>query len=314
MAPSVMAVAAHCDDLELICGGTLLKYHRNSGYDVVYVLSTNNMSGGWAQALDGKRAETAPELPEWVSPVRSSESSSFFDGRGGRIRHNLVPWYYEMAQRKREAEKSASHFFGTHPIHLDYPQRHYTDRNLNKIELCYGAPRPDCVPENFPTILTAHEDSGAVARVAQLILEKNPELIITHSPVDYTEEHSSTCHLMRKAFLQAKKHGYDGSLIFASPPTSGSYGAFFDRWDTFIDITGFSGLKREAVGMHACQIPYPDRLDLEDVPRGKVCGVGEAETFYVYEISMVRQGELSGELRRNTLYCRTHFQQMFFQE
>lgn len=312
MNKTLMAVAAHCDDIELIAGGTLLKYHQKFNYEIVYVQSTNNMSGGWSVALEGERARTAPQLPEWVSPISSSEFNSYLDGRGGKFCNHTIPWYYEMMERKREADAAAIKFFGTHPIHLDYPQRHYIDRNLNKIEICYGAPRPDCVPENFPTILTAHENEEAILRVTRLILETNPEVIVTHSPIDYTEEHTSTTHLIRKAFLAAKKHGYDGSLIFANPPTSGSYGNFFDHWDTFVEITGFSELKREAIGMHACQIPYPDRLDLEDVLRGQVCGVGEAETFFVFDISQTRKGDLTEELRQNNQYCRIHFQEMFF--
>ena len=304
MNKTLMAVGAHCDDIEFLMGGTLLKYHRKFNYEIVYVQSTNNMSGEWSQALDGERAKTAPQIPGWVQPVKTFET--------GRIRKNIVPWYYEMAQRKREAEASAMKYFGTHPIHLDYPQRHYTDGNLNTIELRYGAPRPECVPENFPSIITAHEDKDAVERVVKLILEKNPEVIITHAPVDYTEEHTCTCHLLRKAFLEAQKRGYDGSLIFAQTVTSGNYGKFFDCWDVFTDITGFSELKREAVGMHACQVPYPERLDLEDRQRGARCGVTEAETFYVYEISDTRQGEITEELKRNNQYCKDNFQKMFF--
>ena len=265
-----MAVAAHCDDIEFLMGGTLLKYHREFGYEIVYVQSTNNMSGEWSQALEGERAKITPQIPSYIQPVKSSENNG--------IRKNIVPWYYEMAQRKREAEASAMKYFGTHPIHLDYPQRHYKDGNLNTIELHYGAPRPDCVPENFTSILTAHENKDAVERVVRLILEKDPEVIITHAPVDYTEEHTCTCHLLRKAFLEAKKRGYDGSLIFAQSVTSGSYGRFFDCWDVFTDITGFSELKREGIGMHACQVPYPERLDLEDSQRGVRCEF-RTETF-----------------------------------
>lgn len=43
-----MAIGAHADDIELNVGGTLAKY-REMGYDVVYVMSTNNMSSGWSK-------------------------------------------------------------------------------------------------------------------------------------------------------------------------------------------------------------------------------------------------------------------------
>ncbi|MPN57109.1 hypothetical protein SDC9_204803 [bioreactor metagenome] len=66
--------------------------------------------------------------------------------------------------------------------------------------------------------------------------------------------------------------------------------------------------------MHACQVPYPERLDLEDRQRGARCGVTEAETFYVYEISDTRQGKITEELKRNNQYCKDNFQKMFFNQ
>ena len=45
---TLMAIGAHADNIELNVGGTLAKY-REMGYDVVYVMSTNNMSGGWSK-------------------------------------------------------------------------------------------------------------------------------------------------------------------------------------------------------------------------------------------------------------------------
>jgi len=305
MGKHLMAVAAHCDDIEFLMAGTMLKCHEKFGYGIVYVQSTNNMSGEWCQATQGERAVTAPVPPAWLKRIKTREASP------GLLVHT-VPWYVEMAQRKKEAADSAREFFHTEPLHLDYPQRHYTDGELKKIDLRYGAPRPDCVPEDFPSIVTAHEDKDALERMANLILEKDPEVIMTHAPVDYTEEHTSTSHLVRKAFLKAKAQGYDGSLVFALTVTSGAYGEFFDRWDAFVDITGFEDKKRQAIGTHACQVPFPERLDLEDCLRGKICGVGAAEVFHVFELSGTRSGELADELGRSHAHCRANWSRMFF--
>ena len=92
---------------------------------------------------------------------------------------------------------------------------------------------------------------------------------------------------------------YAHILIFAHPVTSGWFGKFFDQFDTFVDITGFEKRKREILGKHACQVPYPERLDIEDIPRGKRCGVDAAELFYVYELSETRDGILTRELKKN---------------
>ncbi len=39
-----MAIGAHADDIELRVGGTLLKY-LDCGYEIAYVMSTNNFAG-----------------------------------------------------------------------------------------------------------------------------------------------------------------------------------------------------------------------------------------------------------------------------
>ena len=43
---ALMAVGAHADDIEINVGGTCLKYHE-LGYEIDYVMSTNNFSGDW---------------------------------------------------------------------------------------------------------------------------------------------------------------------------------------------------------------------------------------------------------------------------
>lgn len=252
--PSVMGVAAHCDDIEFLFGGTLLKYHKKYHYLVCYVQSTNNMAGSWAVNSDGK-----PELPSGDYKKEKKEVSP------GRFSWE-IPWFIEMPQRKKEAADAAA-CFGTEPIFLNYPQRHYWDVNLNRIDLAYDSSRPSCVVKGMPPIVTAHDFPAEVQKTADLILREDPEVIITHALVDYTEEHTATSHLIRKSFLAAKKRGYDGSLIFAHPVTSGLYGSFFDQFDTFIDITGFEREKREVLGKHASQIPYPERLYLIQVRR-----------------------------------------------
>jgi len=91
--PSIMAVGAHCDDIEFTVAGTLLKYHREYNYDIVYVESTNNMSGLWKRATKGEKSLTAPVLPEGDYPRRE-------DIREDRIVYD-VPWYIEQQQRKK---------------------------------------------------------------------------------------------------------------------------------------------------------------------------------------------------------------------
>ena len=269
-----MAIRAHADDIKFNAASTLLKYYEK-GYEVIYVQSTNNMSGTWSHLL-----------PDGTKEVR------------------IVAWSELMPQRKLECEKAAKELFNTVPIHLNHPQRHYRDEKLAEIELRYGAPCPGCVLPDTPTIITAHEHKPSVEKLASLILEKNPEAILTHAPVDSNPEHSCTNLLVNKAYQAARKKGYGGTLLFWLQLTSETFGETFNLWNTFINTDGYFQQKFQAIGIHACQVPKPETLDLEDKLRGKICGCKSAEVFNICHIGESNQGEFTQEIIRNT--C--HFQ------
>ena len=62
--------------------------------------------------------------------------------------------------------------------------------------------------------------------------------------------------------------------------------------------------KFQAIGIHSCQVPKPETLDLEDGIRGKICGCESAEVFNVCQIGEDRSGEFIQEITKN-IY---HFQ------
>ncbi len=267
---NIMAVGAHADDIEFNVTGTLLKYHKKD-YSVTYVMSTNNCSGTWSKVNE----------------------------KGERV-VGCVPWYVMMPQRKLEAARAARELFDTEPIHLDYAQRHYWDRNCVKTELRYGCAPLNCSGPDVPTIITACEDKNSIESLANLILEKNPECILTHGYAVYTAEHYCTATLVRMAFDLACQRGYQGSLLHWIEPETYKYGRGFVRWETFIDTTGFgSETKRKALEIHSCQIPTARHLDLEDEINGKECGCESAETFISRKLSRDNPGELTQELVRH---------------
>ena len=67
--PKIMVVGAHADDIEILAGGTLSKY-REQGHEVVYVMSTDNMSGGVNTLQPDGSITTAHEPPELMSARR----------------------------------------------------------------------------------------------------------------------------------------------------------------------------------------------------------------------------------------------------
>ena len=242
----LMAVGAHADDIELNVGGTLAKYH-DCGYRIVYVMSTNNMSGGWSRLnADGTVATRTPPY------------------------HEILP------QRRLEAEAAAG-TFGTEPIYLDHPQRHYRRDDGTAVELRYGFERPDCVAPDVPTILTAHEHPPSVQRVADLILAHRPEAVLTHGVAMVDMEHIGTCLLVTKAYWKAVEAGHDGMLLHWADITPTIFGERHAQWDTFVDVTQHWDRKLAAIALHACQMPDVRRLDFP--AWGPACGCARAEVF-----------------------------------
>ena len=246
----LMSIGAHADDIEFNTGGTLLKYH-DLGYDIIYVMATNNMSGGWVK----------------LKPDGGRESET-------------CPYDQMMPQRKHEAAEAAARVFGTEPIHLDHPQRHYTDKNGDRVELRYGNAKPDCVAPDTPSILTAHEHSPAIQRVTDLILQHKPEAVLTHGPAMVDMEHIGTCLLVTKAYRNAMDAGHDGLLLHWLDYTPSIFGDCFNRWDTFVDVSDTWERKFDAIELHACQLPDARRV-LEFPDCSAACGCRHAETFTI---------------------------------
>jgi LmbE family N-acetylglucosaminyl deacetylase len=253
MKRSIFVVGAHADDIEIQLGGTLLKY-RDQGYSVVYVMSTNNMSGQVSELLpDGK--------------VRTQQES-------------VVAM---MPRRKRECDVAAT-ALGTTPIHLDHPQRHYTTESLGKAELRYrgDAPPASVVPDNVPSILTAQEDAASVDKLADLIVEHDAEAVFTHGVAQLNVEHFTSCLLVTNAYWKAVERGYRGGLLHWREHHT-NLGEFNCRWETYVDYTPYLDRKMALIGLHRCQMPKAHLPTFGHrvlaTQWGAACGVGAAECF-----------------------------------
>lgn len=274
MKKSIMAAGAHADDNELHFGGTLFKY-QDQGYQIIYLQTTNNMSG-----------------------------SKRFEGPDGRMRGSVFPPAETMAFRKAECDEAAK-LFHTTPTHLNHPQRQYHGPEGHTVEVRYGSPRPDCVPENAPSILTAYSDEKSVASLTNLILENDPEVIFTHGYGESNIEHYASARLLGSAYWKAVEKGYGGSLLLSTREFT-HLGRMACCWETFVDIDGFIDRRMEAVRKHVSQ--YPPNWEGGAVYwrkmaeyRGGICGVKAAETFNFVNPAEPgpEDGELLAELLRN---------------
>jgi len=249
---SIMVVGAHADDIEVAVGGTCLKY-RAVGYEIVYVMATNNMSGGVSELLND-----------------------------GTVRTTMETTLPMMARRKRECN-DAARALGTTPIHLDHPQRHYTGPDgKTPLELRYGCVLPDGVPPNAPTILTACEDPASIDRLVRLILEKDPEVVLTFGVSQMNIEHFATSLLATQSYWQAVENGFRGALLHWRDAHT-RHGEFNCRWETFVDYTPYLDRKMKLIGLHRCQMPNAHLPEfghrLLGVRWGQACGCGAAEVF-----------------------------------
>jgi len=252
MPRNIMVIGAHADDNEINTGGTLSKY-LNHGYELVYVQSTNNMSGSISTAKPDGTKDTRKEVPY----------------------HEIQP------VRKRECDVAAKEL-GTTPIHLDHPQRHYRDDQGKHVELRYGNPRPNAVGEDVPSILTAHEDADSRKRLKELILEKQPEVIFTHGIAQIDMEHVGTALLVTRAAWEAVEEGYNGSLLHWREGHA-FLGDTNTQWDTFVDYSGHVDRKMELIGYHDCQMPNWRHPGFGHRKRayefGSICGCEAAELY-----------------------------------
>ncbi len=279
MKKMILAVGAHADDVEMSMGGTILKY-LDQEYELTYVLTTNNMSGEFAY-LD----------------------------ENGNVRSRSIQPEEEIKVRQEEARQAAA-MFGTVPIHLNFAQRHYTGPDGKKVKINYGTELPSFLTPGMPSIVTAHEDADAVKKLTDIILDCDPEVIITRGLADTNIEHICTALYTLKARQNAMKQGYDGALLMCRGVGRGFPDIYY-RYDTFIDTSGFMQRKWDAIRCHASQKPLPEKLDLRDFVEGARCGLETVEPFIFGGIGSWRIGPFTTEIFRNHLYCKENYQRMF---
>lgn len=267
MQDTILAIGAHADDLELQMGGTLAKYHQGYGYDIIYVMATNNMSG--AKHAEFDPADTRP------LHVRTSEL------------------------RKREAE-AAANYFGTNAVHLDHPQRHFSltpgPDGGERVYADYGAPAFEGQDSGIPCILRAHEHPPSIQRVIDLIRKYDPEVIFTHGGPIGNLEHAATQLLVNKAYWAAVGQGYQGMLVGWHDLGWNHFCEYRQRWDTHVDISDYWQQKMDATRLHVTMKPHPEQLDWPEW--GPACNCRHAEVFDVIGRikNTLQQGALTLEL------------------
>lgn len=194
--PSVLAIAAHPDDIEFFFAGTLLRLGQ-VGWDLHYL----NLSSGNLGSMTLSAAET-----------------------------RLV--------REAEAREAATVLGATwHPPFCD------------DLEILYTVPN--------------------LRRTAAVVREVRPRIVLTHSPVDYMEDHTTTCRLAVTAtfakgmpnFWTEPGHPHvehDVTIYHAMP--HGLVGPLREPVtpELCVDTTPVHARKRSALGCHRSQKDWLD--------------------------------------------------------
>lgn len=193
---TVLAVAAHPDDIEFLMAGTLLLLGR-AGYELHYWNLANGCCG-------------STENDEWATArIRREEAI--------RAAHSIGAYFHES--------------------------------------IC-----PD---------LGIFYDRPTLARVASVIREVAPEIILTHAPVDYMEDHTNTCRLVvTGAFSRAMPNfPVDPPRPTASSSTTIYHAQPYSHRDPlgqlvipdfFVDVTPVLEDKVQMLAMHQSQKEWLD--------------------------------------------------------
>lgn len=217
---NILAIGAHPDDLEMMCGGTLAKYAAQ-GHKVFMVHVAT-----------------------------------------GNVGHMVIPQDELVRIRSKEAFEAGS-LIGAEVLSLDESDLFIRADNMKTRD-----------------------------KVIDLIRYARPDLIITHNPEDYMDDHEQTSALVYEASMAAtvpyykSTHEFYGRLtpIFYMEAAAG-VGPLPEE---FVDISEFIDTKLEMLGKHISQHKWlreHDNMDVIDLSRtlsrlrGYQCDAAFAEGF-----------------------------------
>jgi LmbE family N-acetylglucosaminyl deacetylase len=123
--------------------------------------------------------------------------------------------------------------------------------------------------ESITRDLEIFYDHATLTRVASIIREVKPEIILTHSPQDYMEDHMNTCRLVVTAAFARGMPNYpvcpprhavnDDVTVYHAQPHGNCDGLRRAiRPDFFVDVTDLMDAKIDLLSQHASQRSWLD--------------------------------------------------------
>ena len=195
--PSVFAIAAHPDDIEIVMAGTL-SLLKDAGFDVHYMNVANGCCGSTVYGRD------------------------------------------ELIAMRREEALEACRIAGFT----------FHDSLVNDMEVMYDKP--------------------TLFRLSTIVREVRPTIVLTHSPVDYMEDHTNTCRLATTAAFArcmpnfpcepAKPAYFEDVTVYHAQPHGNCdplYGPVLPK--LFIDVGSKMDLKTEKLAAQKSQKLWLDQ-------------------------------------------------------
>lgn len=123
--------------------------------------------------------------------------------------------------------------------------------------------------ESICTDLEIFYDKPTLANVAAVIREVNPEIVLTHAPVDYMEDHTNTCRLATTAAFARGMPNFPTdppqpavdskvTVYHAQPYSHRDPLRRLVEPDLVVDTTDLLELKKKMLAMHASQKTWLD--------------------------------------------------------
>jgi LmbE family N-acetylglucosaminyl deacetylase len=247
--PSFMAIGAHCDDIDLHCGGTFARLTRE-GSRGCYVVGVENAYVGPHYVVASSHEGLA---------VRRAEAT-----RAAAI----------LGAEKVEWLGMKSGYFSTAaPGSTIYPR-------LDSLETIHQELR-DAIFSGLPPVAHARYHPDCVARLTDIIRSFSPALILTHFPDDIHHDHYSLAgfvvHVVRRLRRNCLR---EIPLWFWEPGSYGPMAGFAP--DRLVELTaGDVATKQAAIDCYASQFSDQVRTFAADRSRayGRIAGLEYAEGF-----------------------------------
>ncbi len=241
MKKTIMFFGAHADDMEIRAAGTMRRFVED-GYEAVSVMMTNNLCGAFADDKTDQYFSTGP-----------AETQA--------IRH-------------REA-RDAADLLGVKLVFLDYKENSYFNGTKR---VFFGMDDYDAKTIGREPLIVAQYLQHCIADTAKVLLEYEPEIVITHNIANSNPEHCAAAHLTHSAFRHAAARAGLRELWMTCRVQSPSDILFLSP-NVLVDVAKYHDMKLESLRRHRSQRIDLNRVIATDAYWGRVAGAPYAEAF-----------------------------------